>query len=241
MRYGDLMWKGRLASDLGVIVTDQVAYKRPANRTEPVTIPGRSGTVTPLGGDAWDEVVYSPGCALRPGVDPEPVWAWLRGRGRVIFGSMPNFAFEARFDDAFDCSELAAGHPSGYLLFTPLFICQPRRYEAIPTAAFNAGDTQRWNPGTLEAEPRVHLKASAGAVIELTVSTGETLRVTAPAGTGVKEIVVDMAMEAAISGGKLAATAGEYFRLPVGSYMVQARAVSGSLHEALIEPRYAWL
>lgn len=241
MRYHDLMWKGRLASELGVIVTDQVAYHRPALRKEAVTIPGRSGTVHMLGDDAWDEVVYAPGCALKPVADPEAVWAWLRGSGRVTFGSMPEYAFDARLDDAFDCSELVAAHPAGYLLFTPVFVCQPRRYEVIPTAAFALNGGERRNPGTLAAEPVIRVTATAGAVVALSLQSGEKLTVTVPPGEGSKTVVIDMGMEVALCDGTRAATAGEFFRLPVGFYTLAATAVSGQLLEATVEPRYCWL
>ena len=49
----DFCWKGIWASQMGVIVTQQVQYHRPALRREAITVPGRSGTLRPLGNDAY--------------------------------------------------------------------------------------------------------------------------------------------------------------------------------------------
>ena len=45
MRYEDFRWAGKLASEMGVVVTEQVEYTRPEERVEQITVPGRSGTL----------------------------------------------------------------------------------------------------------------------------------------------------------------------------------------------------
>lgn len=107
----DFCWKGIWASQMGVIVTQQAQYHRPALRREAITVPGRSGTLRLLGNDAYEDVVYAPACAIVPEADCESVWAWLCGRGEVIFGSMLDYVFDAELSEAFDCSALAEGHP----------------------------------------------------------------------------------------------------------------------------------
>ena len=126
----DFCWKGIWASQMGVIVTQQVQYHRPALRREAITVPGRSGTLRLLGNDAYEDAVYAPACAIVPEADCESVWAWLCGRGEVIFGSMLDYVFDAELSEAFDCSALAEGHPGSYTIFTPIFTCNPLRRSA---------------------------------------------------------------------------------------------------------------
>ena len=64
MKYHDLCWKGVHASEMGVIVTDQVCYKRPAMISNTVTVPGRSGTLTISQDTAYDVVPSA----------REPIW-----------------------------------------------------------------------------------------------------------------------------------------------------------------------
>ena len=57
MRYEDFRWAGKLASEMGVVVTEQVEYTRPEERVEQITVPGRSGTLTVPGTDSWETVI----------------------------------------------------------------------------------------------------------------------------------------------------------------------------------------
>lgn len=105
MRYEDFRWAGKLASEMGVVVTEQVEYTRPEERVEQITVPGRSGTLTVPGTASWETVTYAPVCALRPDADREAVAAWLQGSGEVVFGSMPDYGFEARLINQIDFSD----------------------------------------------------------------------------------------------------------------------------------------
>lgn len=238
MLYHDLIWQGRSAAEFGVIVTGPVAYQRPTKRRDTVTLPGRSGTLAIRQGDAWDEVVYGPDCAIRPGFDRDAVWDWLRGSGRVCFGSMPDYAFEARLTDAWTSKEPTPGHPGGYVLFTPLFVCQPYRYEAMPVPPHPLDGLTRRNPGNQPAAPIVRLTASAGASVRLTAGV-RTLTVTAPAAGG--HLTIDTEAEAAWCGGERLTASGEYPLLPVGYGALTMTVLAGTVTGATVEPRYRWI
>lgn len=238
MLYQDLIWKGRSGAELGVMVTGPVSYQRPAKRREAVTIPGRSGTVALRQGNAWEEVIYSPDCAIRPGFDRDAVWDWLQGCGRVCFGSMSEYAFEARLTDGWTTKEPTPGHPGGYVLFTPLFVCQPYRYEAVPLPPYPLDGMTRRNPGNQPAAPLIRLTAGSGTTVRLAAG-GRELTVRCPASGG--KIVIDAEAEASSCEGSRLSCSGEYPLLPVGYGALQMTLLAGTVTEATVEPRYRWI
>ena len=91
----DFCWKGIWASQMGVIVTQQEQYHRPALRREAITVPGRSGTLRLLGNDAYEDIVFAPACDFVPEADCSSsrnmIWArscpGRRGSPRTIFSA----------------------------------------------------------------------------------------------------------------------------------------------------------
>lgn len=169
MRYDDLRWRGQLASSLGVVVTKQVDYIRPEEQVNTVTIQGHAGTLVPLGQRAFTEVVYAPGCAIMPGADRERIRAWLAGSGAVVFGSMEDFAFEARLANQIEMIPAREGDPDGWIEFTPVFTCQPFRFPAAipPMARILPGDANPatlTNRGNIRAQPIIHIRGLTGGI-----------------------------------------------------------------------------
>lgn len=249
MRYADICWKGIHASDLGVIVTEQVNYKRPALRRETVTIPGRSGTLEIKQRDAWDCVTYTPGLAIRPDADRETVYRWLQGRGQIIFGSMPDSVFDAVLIDQMDVTEQVPGHPAGYQLLIPTFECQPYRYEVTPAAAMEATVTaelaamlQGFNPMNADAAPLITVKVTPGTVLTLTMDGGETAVIEAPEGeTEALEVVLDCEAQTAYTTAGTALDGvmlGEFPLIAPGSWTLTATAENGSIKAMRILPRW---
>lgn len=180
MVFHDFSYRGKLASSFGVIVETQAEYIRPQRRVTGVTLPGRPGDLSQdEGPEAYEPVQLSPVCYLAPGTDPWTVGAWLDGAGTLILGSMPDYAYQARVANQIPFTRLFQG-AGGYFCFTPIFICQPLRYEASPGAdkVFTAAGTLT-NPGTICARPRITLEGSGdielvagGAAVSLTNITG---------------------------------------------------------------------
>ena len=132
MNTDDFRWRGTLASAMGVLVTEQVGYIRPQETVTRLTVPGRGGTLVPLGGRGWDMVTYAPKCAIRPGANLEAIRQWLQGDGAVIFGSMQDWAFDATPESQIEMKPYRDGDFAGWTPMTVIFTCQPYRYRAEP-------------------------------------------------------------------------------------------------------------
>lgn len=246
----DFTWRGESADQHGVIVTEQVQYHHPPLRDENITIPGRSGSYRLLGhGDVYDEVTYSPSCAIRPGVPPSSVWRWLQGSGPLTFSSMPGWKFEGRIASDYSASESAQGHPDGYILFTPVFLVQPWRFREHEDTIGIPTSERLYNPGEMDAEPDIILTCSPGAVIRITMTAKgdsgaqiqRTLTVTAPDGGSRQSVTVNTEWDVALSSSGRCATDGEFPRIPPGEYTLTATAESGTLDSTLVRPRYRYL
>lgn len=244
MQYADFCWRGRLASEMGVTVTEQVSYIRPEEVVNTVQVPGRSGTLRLRGQAAYGEVAYSPVCILRPGADREAVFAWLRGSGQVVFGSMPDAAFDARLSGQIAYAELVDGAPDGYLTFTPGFICQPYRYQAAPDADIVIDGGQDApvmirNPGNVDAAPIITVRGSGD--MTLTISGSAVVL------SGLVDgIVLDCEMLDAYSLDRSALLNnrmdGDFPVIPPGDcYVAWALGEGAALHSVTITPMWRWI
>lgn len=237
----DFCWKGIWASQMGVIVTQQVQYHRPALRREAITVPGRSGTLRLLGNDAYEDIVYAPACAIVPEADCESVWVWLCGRGEVIFGSMLDYVFDAELSEAFDCSALAEGHPGSYTIFTPIFTCNPLRRSAIaePMTEISPTGAAGFNQGNIAAYPRIELAIPEAGEVTLTIA-GNALRVQV---SGAGNLVLDM--ETGIVCDETGAPSpiaremsGSRLTLPVGEWNL---SLTGNVTGGAMDVRTRWV
>ncbi len=233
MKYEDFSWQGTLASNMGVVVTEQAQYSRPAERVDQVTVPGRPGSLTLRSTPSWDVVIYAPVCALRPDADREQVFHWLCGSGLVIFGSMPLYAYEARLINQIDYRSVFEG--DGYMTFSPVFECQPFRRLATPepNIQMTSGGTIA-NPGNMPSRPLILLSGNG----EVQLQVNETviqLNVE-------QNIILDCDAQEAISldGTQLlnARMSGDF---PVLNPMLNSIDWSGNVSKVEIVPRWRWL
>lgn len=239
MEYADFWWNGKLASAMGLVVTEQVSYQRPAERVEEIVIPGRPGVVTLAGSASWENVMYAPICMMKPGTDREAVTAWLRGAGEVSFGSMQEWVYTARLVNQIPYETVWQAQ-GGYTQVSPVFSCHPlrRRVEGDQEVACVSGQALK-NPGTVAARPRIVLKGKGD--VTLTVA-GQQIQL-----TGLTDgIILDCeAMECSDLTGMLGLNgcmAGDFPALPPGSSYISWKAGdSSSVTEVRITPRWRWL
>ena len=175
-----------LASTMGVVVTEQVGYSRPAEKVDQVQIPGRAGMLTLATGSSWETVTYVPVCALKPGADREKVFAWLRGSGEVVFGSMPGFGFEARLMNQIDFRQVfeAVG---AYGTFSPVFSCQPLRHQVPQEGKIVCTNGMKLtNPGNVASRPKIAVFCTGSVTLSL---AGQAVHLTGQTGGSVLDVV----------------------------------------------------
>ena len=239
MLYEDFRWRGVLASTMGVVVTEQVGYSRPAEKVDQVQIPGRAGMLTLATGSSWEPVTYAPVCALKPGADRERVFAWLRGSGEVIFGSMPGFGFEARLMNQIDFRQVfeAVG---AYGTFSPVFSCQPLRRQVPQEGKIVCTNGMKLtNPGNVASRPKISVFCTGSVTLSL---AGQAVHLKGQTGGS----VLDCEAEDCYSGDFLSLAnqlmTGEFPTIPVGTSYINWEAGAGSsVTKVEIEPRWRWL
>lgn len=238
MKPSDFRWRGVLASEMGVIVTRQVQYKRPARRVTSYQVAGRSGSLISREPDAWEDVVYAPECALKPGASVEAAMKWLMGEGDLVFGSMPDHVFTARMSDAFDLQAMAEGHPGSYMLFTPIFVCHPLRRALIPEAGVTLTPTPVTciNRGNSPSWPVIHINAQGAADISLTIAD-QTLTIHMPSAG---ETAIDAELWRALPHLDGMAIEGGMPSIPTGTWTASC-TVTGAPAAVTVTPRYRWV
>lgn len=242
MKWHDMYFNGQYASDLGVVVEDQPSYIRPARRTSEVTIPGRDGTVSLLGGGGYEPVVYSPKCVLLPGADPEPVWNWLRGSGPLVLGSMPDYSFRARVSNQIPFQTIFQGAPRSGQTFTPVFTCQPFRYQSAGSVMVRLenGSGQVINLGNVPSAPLIRVWGEGSAWVTV---GGQTVTLT---DLGLDQPLIldsDLGNAYDLAGGKLLNSRmdGDFPMLSPGVNMVTWGGIEGSIYVVEIDPRSRWV
>ncbi len=244
MNYNDFSWNGKNASDMGVVVTTQVQYIRPTETVTTVQAPGRSGTLTIRGSSYFEPVSYTPTCVLRPDADREKVFSWLRGSGNVIFGSMPDYQFDARLANQITYTELLSGAGDGYLSMAPVFLCQPFRYQAEPDTDITitttaSGSQSLHNPGNVEAAPVITVVGSG----TITITCGGNAMVLNLPKDGV---IIDSEMMDCYDLNKAvlmtSLTDGEFPMIPSGDSTLQWTLGDGaSISSIKVHPCWRWI
>ncbi len=244
MQYGDFSFNGKLASEMGVIVTSQVQYIRPQENTSTVQIPGRSGTVNLRGSSYYEQVSYTPTCLIKPTADREKVFSWLRGSGNVIFGSMPEYQFDARLANQIAYTTLLENVGDGYLTFAPVFLCQPYRYQATPDADITisttaSGSQALRNPGNVDAAPVITV-VGAGTI---TITCGGNAMVLNLPKDGV---IIDSEMMDCYDLNKTVLMTnlvdGEFPMIPAGDSTLQWTLAEGAtITSVTVRPNWRWI
>lgn len=159
---------GTRSSDLGVIVQDFPPLTMAEERAKFQSIPGRSGSLTILEGDAvYEDVVLSIGCYVRDLDKIDLITAWLRGSGRLVLGNAPDRAYAARCVNQIEFTRLIRGRQ--HRTFNAVFRCSPYRYvfPEPPALPFTTSPGSITNPGTAAAEPIITVVGSGDVVLTL--------------------------------------------------------------------------
>lgn len=229
-----MVFKGVTAASKGVVVLDYPPIIKPKARTLTETIPGRSGTLTLQGNVAYDTYERTVRCRLLASADITQVAAWLDGRGTLVFGNEPDYAYSARVDELIQFEKIMPGY--GDRVFEVTFTVHPLKQLAVTESNITlTASGIITNPGTQIARPSIRVNGSGDFVLMvgqfITTMTGVT-----------SAIVLDSEVGIAMNGdgtsnlGKL--VEGDWPLLVPGN---NAISWSGPVTEVIITPRWRWI
>lgn len=165
------IWNGVKCTEYGVHVLEQPPMTIPAERATFTNIPGRSGSLTTLEGNAmYDDLLLTAQCLLPDPAKIPAVAAWLRGGGKVTFANRPGGFYHARIVNQIPFEKVLRGNP--HRSFSVNFRCKPFWYqENVPEITLTTSGTFITNPGSVYSEPVITVYGSG----EITLMVGMTI------------------------------------------------------------------
>ena len=168
------IWNNIDCRAMGITLTGPAALIRPEERVNHVQIPGVSGDLTQVEGDAiYNSYIQTVGFSVKDGQRVGKVYEWLRGGGYVTFSGDPGMKQKARIIGAVTLNKVSRNLDrwQGEVQF----YCQPLKEKIIPedTVTVIVGDgavvVPVRNNGAVDALPKWVVTPSAETV---TVSAG---------------------------------------------------------------------
>lgn len=161
------MFAGVKSTDKGVYVQKFPPITRAEERQEFVDVPGRSGSLTLLEGEeVFNDIILSVDCYVRNLNQLDAIGSWLRGRGVLVLGNMPNRYYVARCVNQIELAKVLRGRE--HRTFAAVFRCAPFRYVyPAPTAITLTSGANIANPGTAPAEPVITLTGTGNVTLQI--------------------------------------------------------------------------
>lgn len=231
---------GTRSTTHGVYVQDFPPLTLPEERAKFETVPGRSGSLTLLEGDAvYDDIVLSIDCFVRDLSQLDAITAWLRGSGNLVLGNMPDRYYKARCVNQIELTKLLRGHQ--HRTFAAVFRCQPYRYQYPAPSKITQINSSQYhaNPGNIASEPIITVFGSGN--INLLVGTSAVLIT----GLDTGSITLDSDARMAYKPGDLTTPMSRYINLIGGKWPTiptpgTAIQWTGTVSKIEIEPRWRW-
>ena len=150
------VYNGVDSRTMGVHVIKYPPIVLPPERLKYVTVPGRAGDLTQTEGSAiYDPYTKIMEVSNAKGFDLDRVTRWLRGRGTMIFGNEPKYAYDVDLGAECQLDKIIRGVWGGDLRIRT----QPFKRLAIPEPDIElTADATIYNPGDVPAYPRIVLK-----------------------------------------------------------------------------------
>ena len=105
-------WNEVRCTEYGIHVLEQPVLTLPNERATFVDVPGRSGSLTVLEGDAvYEDLVLTAQCMVENLERYEEIASYLRGSGRVTFANRPEGYYEARIVNQIPFEKILRGNP----------------------------------------------------------------------------------------------------------------------------------
>ena len=226
-------WNDVRCTEHGIHVLEQPVLMLPNERTTFVDVPGRSGSLTVLEGDAvCDDLVLTAQCMVENLERYEEIASYLRGSGRVTFANRPEGYYEARIVNQIPFEKILRGNP--HRTFAVNFRCKPFWYaESAPAITVTQSGTFVTNPGNVYAEPVITVYGSGTITLMVGMSIADLSGI---AGS----ITLDTPLMEAYSGvtSMNSAMSGEFPVLLPGA---NAISWTGNVSKVVIEPHWRYL
>ena len=156
-------WNGTKCTTYGMHVLSQPSIVSPLERSERVTVPGKSGSLTLLEGDyIYDDIALSCSCVVDDISAIPAITGWLRGKGEIEFASRQGGYYKGRIANQISFEKAVQGNP--HRLFSVQFQCEPFFYlNSGKTAQTFSGTTVSIeNPGNVPSMPLIKLNKASG-------------------------------------------------------------------------------
>ncbi|HOE01425.1 MAG TPA: hypothetical protein PKI64_10290 [Kiritimatiellia bacterium] len=160
----EITFKGTTASSKSVTVLKYPEIVKPTLRVETVKVPGRDGELTLSGMPSYEAMVLECECMV-PSVDKiSAAAAWLTGRGDLVLGNDPDYAYDAQVIDEIRFEKILRGH--AHRRFTVPFLCQPLKKKATtePNIELTAPGMVV-NIGHVPSRPLIKIEGSGNVVL----------------------------------------------------------------------------
>ena len=227
-------WNGERSTEHGIFVSEQPPITVPKERSKQTTIPGRPGNLTTLeDNDVYDDLTLTATCYIRdPALIPS-IAGWLKGGGTVTFANHPGDFYHARISNQIPFEKILRGNP--HRSFAVNFCCSPPFwYMSNPAeVTITNGSAVVVNPGTVYAEPIIHIYGSGDATLIVNDSFVEL--------EGIEDgIILNSVIQEAYQGETLLneKMEGEFPVLKPGNNLV---SWSGDITRVVIEPNWRYL
>jgi len=228
----EITFKGTTASSKNVTVLKYPEIVKPTLRVETVKVPGRDGELTLSGTPSYEAMVLECECMV-PSVDKiSAAAAWLTGRGDLVLGNDPDYAYDAQVIDEIRFEKILRGH--AHRRFTVPFLCQPLKKKAVTES-----DIELTAPGTVvnighvPSRPLIKIQGSGNVVLAV---GAYSLAI-----TGIStSILIDSDLGMATNGtvNESYKVSGEWPLLVVGNNAV---GWTGTVSKVTITPRWRYL
>ena len=229
----EITFKGTTASSKNVTVLKYPEIVKPTLRVETVKVPGRDGELTLSEMPSYEAMVLECECMV-PSVDKiSAAAAWLTGRGNLILGNDPNYAYDAQVIDEIRFEKILRGH--AHRRFTVPFLCQPLKRQVEEEDIYMTTAGSIINPGDVTSRPKI-VVARTGPI---TLMVGQY--VTELTGSNTPIVLdSDVGIAANLSGTKNLSryVVGEWPRLVPGE---NAISWTGTVNSITVTPRWRWL
>ena len=161
------LWNGHKCTEYGIHVSEHPAITIPAERSTFTSVPGRSGSLTKLEGDAvYEDMLLTCTCWIENTNDLPRIAAWLCGSGTVTFANRQGGFYYARVVNQIPFEKILRGHPNRSFAVT--FRCQPMFFlnDNAPITVTSTG-TFIENKGRMPAEPVIQVTLTGDAEITI--------------------------------------------------------------------------